>query len=115
MGTPALNRALQAAVTAHQPPSARGRAVRLYYATQTGTAPPAFTIFTNTPGSIPPDYTRYLAKRFADAFGMVGVPVRITYRPRRAENAVARPRRAGTTARRRSPIQGKGSARGRRR
>jgi GTP-binding protein len=73
VGTPVLNRTLGAAVAAHQPPSVHGgRAVRLYYATQTSTAPPTFTIFTNAPGSIPPEYTRYLGKRFAEAFGIVG-------------------------------------------
>jgi GTP-binding protein len=101
VGTPVLNRALAATVATHQPPTVHGgRAVRLYYATQTSTAPPEFTIFTNAPGSIPPEYTRYLCKRFADAFGIVGTPVRIMYRPRRAPEAAAsaRPRR-GTGAR----------------
>jgi GTPase len=118
VGTPVLNRTLGAAVTAHQPPSVHGgRPVRLYYATQTSTAPPQFTIFTNAPGSIPPEYTRYLGKRFAAAFGIVGVPVRIVYRPRRAPEAAAsgRPRR-GTGARSgRSSRPRTGSARARRR
>jgi GTPase len=119
IGTPVLNRTLQAAVEAHQPPTKGvGRPVKLYYATQTGTAPPAFTIFTNAPGSILPSYTRYLAKRFAEAFTMTGVPIRIVYRPRRAadpDGVSARPRR-GTAARsRRSSKPKSGSARARRR
>jgi GTPase len=103
--TPTLNKTLQAAVAAHQPPSARGRGVRLYYATQTAVTPPDFTIFTNAPGSIPPAYTRYLQNRFAEAFGLIGVPVRIHYRPRRppeAEGASARPRRGTASHTRRS-------------
>jgi GTP-binding protein len=114
VATPALNRALQAAVAAHQPPSARGRAVRLYYATQTGTAPPSFTIFTNAPGSVPPAYTRYLANRFADAFTLTGVGVRIAYRARRAADArgvSARPRRDTAGRSRRSSPPSRGSAR----
>jgi GTP-binding protein len=115
VGTPVLNRTLAAAVAAHQPPSVHGgRAVRLYYAT-----PPAFTIFTNAPGSIPPDYTRYLARRFSDAFGIVGVPIRIAYRPRRApesaEAASARPRRGSASRTRRSSKPTSGSGRARRR
>jgi GTPase len=114
VATPALNRALQAAVAAHAPPAPHGRAVRLYYATQTGSAPPELTVFTNAPGSIPPDYTRYLAKRFADAFDLVGVPVRIRYRPRRAEGTPRpRPRRDSGARTRRSSRPSSGSARAR--
>jgi GTP-binding protein len=118
VATPALNRALQAAVATHQPPSVHGgRAVRLYYATQTGTAPPSFTIFTNAPGSVPPSYTRYLSNRFAEAFTMTGVPIRIAYRPRRAPDAAvsARPRRGTASRSRRSSKPKSGSARARRR
>jgi GTP-binding protein len=116
--TPALNKALQAAVAAHQPPSAHGRAVRLYYATQTAVGPPELTIFTNAPGSIPPAYTRYLAKRFADDFGIVGAPIRIRFRPRRAPEAAtasARPRRGSAGRSRRSSPPRSGAARAPRR
>jgi GTP-binding protein len=111
--TALLNRTLQSAVGAHEPPSRGGRNVRLYYATQTATAPPAFVIFTNAPGSISPDYTRYLVNRFTGAFGLEGVPVRIVYRPRRAEGATPRPRRGTAPHTRRSsrPTSGSGRAR----
>jgi GTP-binding protein len=105
VATPVLNKTLQGAVTAHHPPSPHGRAIKLFYATQTAVAPPELTIFTNAPGSIPADYTRYLTKRFADAFDLVGVPIRIRYRPRRApdaETASARPRRGSAAHTRRS-------------
>jgi GTP-binding protein len=114
IATPLLNRTLQAAVGAHEPPSRQGRGVRLYYGTQTSTAPPAFVLFTNAPGSIPPDYTRYLVNRFTAAFGLEGVPVRIVYRPRRAEgDATPRPRRGSAPHTRRSsrPTSGSGRAR----
>ena len=117
VGTPALNRALNAAVEAHQPSGAHGKAVRLFYATQTATEPPTFTIFTNAPGSLPPDYSRYLAKRFAVAFDLVGVPVRVLYRPRRsaaADELSARPRRGSASRTRRSSKPRSGSARARR-
>src|SRR5262249_1004336 len=118
VATPVLNRALQSAVAAHQPPSPGGRPLRLFYATQTAVAPPEFTIFTNAPGAIPPDYTRYLARRFADAFAIVGTPVRIRYRPRRtAPEAAAsgRPRRGTASRSRRSSRPRSGSGRARRR
>jgi GTP-binding protein len=103
--TPALNRALKAATTAHTPPSPRGRALRFFYATQTGTMPPEFTLFVNAPGSVPPDYTRFLTNRFASAFDLNGVPVRIRYRPRRAETDPrprSRPADSGPRSRRSS-------------
>src|SRR5262249_12604404 len=116
LATPALNKALQAAIAAHQPPSRQGRALRFYYATQTATAPPELTIFTNAPGSVPPEYTRYLAGRFADTFGLVGIAVRIRYRPRRASDDVSgRPRRDTAPRRRRSSRPRSASARARRR
>ena len=113
--TPVLNRALQAATTAHHPPSPHGRAVKFYYATQTAVAPPEFTLFTNAPDSIPPDYTRYLGNRFAEAFALVGVGVRIRYRPRRKDDvAPTAHAQRGTAARsRHSSRQKSGSARAR--
>ncbi len=115
VGTPVLNRALQSAVAAHQPPSPGGRALRLFYATQTAVGPPEMTIFTNAPGSVPPEYTRYLARRLADAFGIVGTPIRIRYRARRAETVSARPRRGTASRTRRSSRPRRGSAGARRR
>jgi GTP-binding protein len=116
--TPTLNKALRDAVAAHAPPSPGGRAIRLFYATQTASTPPELTIFTNAPGSIPPDYTRYLAKRFAEAFDVVGAPVRIVYRPRRSApdgGPRPRPRRGSAGRTRRSSEPTRGSARARRR
>src|SRR5262249_17506430 len=114
VATPALNRALQAATGAHQPPSPQGRPLRLFYATQTGTEPPSFAVFTNAPAAVPPDYTRYLTRRFATAFDLVGVPVRIAYRPRRGGAPTARPRPGNAARSRRSSPPKSGSARARR-
>jgi GTP-binding protein len=76
--TPALNRALRGAVAAHAPPSPRGRPLRLLYATQTGERPPAVTVFGNAP-TVPRAYARYLEARLGDAFGLVGVPLRLRF------------------------------------
>jgi GTP-binding protein len=113
--TPRLNRTLAAAVEAHPPPAVRGRAVRLYYAAQTGTAPPAVTVFTNVPGALPPTYTRYLTGRLAAAFGLLGVPLRLVFRSR-PRTELSAPRAPGRSPRgRRSSRPSGGGARSRRR
>ena len=83
--TATLNRALQAAVREHAPASVRGRAPRIFYATQTRRRPPEVTVFVSDPGDVPAAYRRYLANRFSEAFGLAGVALRVTCRRRRAE------------------------------
>ncbi|HWP65235.1 MAG TPA: ribosome biogenesis GTPase Der [Candidatus Limnocylindria bacterium] len=90
--TAALNRALHDAAREHEPASARGRAVRLFYATQTGRRPPEVTLFVNEPAAVSAAYRRYLANRLARVFGLSGVAVRIVCRRRRPERG-RQPRR----------------------
>ncbi len=101
LATPELNRTLRAAVAAHTPPSPDGRPVRLFYVTQTATAPPEVTVFASAPSRIPVAYQRYLRTRFAEAFGVVGVPLRVRFRARR-EAPVSAPRGSGASGRRSS-------------
>jgi GTP-binding protein len=70
-------------VRAKEPPLARGRRPKLFYATQTGRRPPTVAIFTNAPAAIHPSYHRYLQKQIADAFRLVGTPLRVQLRGRR--------------------------------
>jgi len=77
-----LNRVLRDAITAHHPPTKKGRQPRLYYATQVRSAPPTFVIFVNDPDLIHFSYERYLVNRLRDAFGFNGTPIRIILRPR---------------------------------
>jgi GTPase len=112
--TPAVNRELRAAVAATPPPSPHGRAIRLFYATQTGRRPPAVSAFTSAPAAVPAAYTRYLEKRFAGAFKLLGVPFRVRLRTRRDEDAASAPRARGRSsgARRSSrPTRGGGRPR----
>jgi GTP-binding protein len=99
VGTPVLNRVLRSAVEAVAPPSPGGRPLRLFYATQTSSSPPAVTVFASAPAKIPPAYVRYLQSRFAEAFGVVGVPLKVTLRARREE-------RGAPTGRRPAPKRG---------
>ena len=112
MPTPELNRVLRAAVAAHPPPGRDGRPIRLFYVTQTGSAPPEATVFASTPARVPEAYRRYLRTRFCEAFGLVGVPLRVRFRARR-EEAVSGPRSGGRGRRSSRPTSA--AARGRRR
>lgn len=101
LGTSKLNQVLRAAVEAHTPPSPDGRPVRLFYVTQTGSGPPEVTVFASAPSRIPAAYQRFLRTRFVEAFGLVGVPLRVRFRARR-DAPVSAPRGSGARGRRSS-------------
>jgi GTP-binding protein len=81
--TARLNEVVAAAVRAQEPPLARGKRPRIYYATQVGRRPPEIAVFTSSPESIPASYQRYLAKHVAEAFRLEGTPIRLLFRSRR--------------------------------
>ncbi len=113
--TPALNRALREALEATPPPSPGGQALRFLYAAQSGRRPPQVVVFASAPARVPPAYTRYLSGRLAAAFGLAGVPLRLTFRSRR-EDAANAPRRRDSAGRARgSPRPSGRGARPRRR
>jgi GTP-binding protein len=80
--TSELNRVFSEAVESHHAPLFQGRRVKFYYATQVGTKPPVFVIFTNRPEGIHFSYERYLVNRFRDAFGFTGTPLSLIFRGR---------------------------------
>jgi GTP-binding protein len=77
-----LNRALQDAVSAHEPPIVRGRRLKFFYGTQAGIRPPMFVLFCNYPGSIHFSYERFLLNRFRESFGLDKTPLRLVFRSR---------------------------------
>jgi GTP-binding protein len=81
--TSAVNQALQRGVSAHAAPLAQGRAVKFFYATQTGTRPPTFTVFVNLPHVVPESYRRYLVHQMRQQLGLADTPVRLLLRSRR--------------------------------
>jgi len=78
--TSALNRVLEEAVEAHQPPLVRGRRIKLRYAHQGGQNPPTIVVHGNQTGELPGAYRRYLVNRFRRAFGLQGTPIRLELR-----------------------------------
>jgi len=85
IGTAEVNRVLGALLDRQQPPQPVGESVRLFYASQIGTAPPRFAIVANRPEAIPESYTRYLMNGFRDAWAFTGAPLDIKFRRKKRE------------------------------
>jgi GTP-binding protein len=80
--TAKLNLVVRDAFRARPPAPFRGRAMKIYYATQTGIAPPTFVFFVNDPRLLHFSYQRYLENSLREAFPFEGTPVRLVFRPR---------------------------------
>lgn len=78
--TGALNSLLADATSRVQPPTDKGRRLKIYYMTQVGTKPPHFVIFCNDARLFHFSYQRYLENQIREVFGLQGTPVRITIR-----------------------------------
>ncbi len=78
--TGALNSVLADATARVQPPTDKGRRLKIYYMTQAGTKPPHFVIFCNDARLFHFSYQRYLENQIREVFGLKGTPVRITIR-----------------------------------
>jgi GTP-binding protein len=76
--TAEVNRVLQRAQAQHPPPRTTGR---IRYGAQVGAGPPRFVLFSS--GPIPTTYARFLENSLREAFGLAGVPIRLTFRRRR--------------------------------
>ncbi|MBI5598951.1 MAG: ribosome biogenesis GTPase Der [Deltaproteobacteria bacterium] len=81
--TSRLNRLLEGFVAQTRPSAYRGKEVKLYYMTQTGTAPVKFAVFANLPKGVTESYRRYLVNRFRESLGLTDAPVRVVFRSRR--------------------------------
>jgi GTPase len=80
--TAKLNQIVRDAMRVHPPPSFRGNAMRCYYVTQAGVAPPEFVFFVNDPRLLHFSYERFLENTLREAFGFIGTPLRLVFRPR---------------------------------
>ncbi len=72
-----VNQAVRELVARNRPPHHLGKEVRLLYATQAGTTPPTFVLWSNLPEGVPENYLRYLRRGFRERWGFRGVPIRI--------------------------------------
>jgi len=77
-----LNRTLIAAYDRVRPPSVKGSHLKLFYATQVGTAPVRIRLFVNDPRRVRPAYRDYLIRVLREKFGLEGAPVVFQFRAR---------------------------------
>ncbi len=80
--TGVLNELLAEATVRVQPPSDKGRRLKIYYVTQPSTKPPTFVFFCNNAELFHFSYQRYLENRIRETFGLEGTPIRIVVRER---------------------------------
>ncbi len=83
IATGVLNEILMEAVALQQPPSDRGRRLKIFYMTQVAVKPPTFVLFVNDKELMHFSYTRYLENRIRDAFGFGGTSLRFITRERK--------------------------------
>ena len=75
-----LNDVLNEATAKQQPPSDKGRRLRLYYGTQASVAPPTFILFANSKELFHYSYLRYIENQIREAFGFEGTPINFIIR-----------------------------------
>ena len=83
--TGVLNEIMSEAVALQQPPSDKGKRLRLYYITQVGVKPPTFVIFVNDKELMHFSYTRYIENQIREAFGFKGTPLKFIIRERKED------------------------------
>ncbi len=83
IATGVLNEIMSEALALQQPPSDKGKRLKLYYITQVAVKPPTFVIFVNDKKLMHFSYTRYLENRIRDAFGFQGTSLRFFIRERK--------------------------------
>ena len=83
IATGVLNEIMTEAVAMQQPPSDKGKRLKLYYITQVSVKPPTFVIFVNDKELMHFSYTRYLENKIREAFGFRGTPLRFIIRERK--------------------------------
>ncbi len=100
VSTGQLNRLIQDATFA-RPYTSKGRALKIYYATQVSTRPPTFVLFVNEPDLLHFSYERYLLNKIRETFPLAGTPIRIRTKsshgnPQTAPKGTRRPKTVKT-------------------
>ena len=80
VSTSILNQVINEAIALVQPPTDKGRRLRIFYGTQASTKPPTFVIFVNSKQLFHFSYQRYLVNQIRKEFGLEGTPIRVIVR-----------------------------------
>lgn len=80
ISTGMLNDILNDAMARQQPPSDKGKRLKIYYGTQASAEPPTFVLFCNSTDLFHYSYLRYIENRIREAFGFAGTPIRFILR-----------------------------------
>lgn len=83
VATGVLNEILSEAVAMQEPPSDKGKKLRIYYMTEVAVKPPTFVLFVNDKNLSHFSYIRYIENRIRDAFGFKGTPLKFMVRERK--------------------------------
>ena len=83
VSTSVLNQVLNEAIAIVQPPTDKGRRLKIYYGTQASTKPPTFVIFVNNKELFHFSYQRYLVNQLRKEFVLTGTPIRIIVREKK--------------------------------
>lgn len=86
VSTGTLNKVIDEAIAITQPPTDKGRRLKILYVTQASTRPPTFIVFVNNKELFHFSYERYLTNHIRREFGLEGTPVRIIAREKKDEN-----------------------------
>ena len=87
VATGTLNDVISEAITITEPPSDKGRRLKIYYATQVAVKPPTFVLKVNDPDLMHFSYQRYLENYLRKSFSLTGTPLRMYIRPRGGEGS----------------------------
>ena len=82
-----LNEILTEAVAMQQPPSDKGRRLKIFYMTEVSVKPPTFVVFVNEKKLMHFSYLRYLENKIREAFGFRGTSLRFIVRERKEKDA----------------------------
>ena len=86
VSTSVLNQVINEAIAIVQPPTDKGKRLRIYYGTQVSTKPPTFVVFVNNKELFHFSYQRYLVNQIRKEFGLEGTPVRIIAREKKEKD-----------------------------
>ena len=85
ISTPVINQIINEAIAITQPPTDKGKRLKILYTTQVSTKPPTFVIFVNDKKLFHFSYERYLINQIRNNFNLIGTPIRVIARERKEE------------------------------